>query len=520
MRRDYFKHNWQVLLLNFIVILCFILFYGKFGSIFVDSFREAYIPEQILNGEILYKNIFCIYAPFAYLFNAFLFKIFGINLNILYFLGLISSLLIVNLAYIIGRKFLPQLYTFAALLFTISVLIISPTLFNTIFPYSFGMVYGLIFALFSIYFALNKKFPLSYLMYSFAIASKYEFLLLLPALIFISRKNDIFKNLISLIIPQILVFLPLFFMGLGFSDLTNELELLADISSTKTMHYYYYISGLIFSPKLLLFYTANFIKILLPIILLVKFRNVYTIFLTFLYLYIFIKPEIFIYLIPLILILLIIKFKKLSLNKRFFCLSSILVSAKMFFAYVIKSYGVYYTPLLLISLFILLSRSVKKSLLVILLLSTFIFASQNVSELLDKNYKISTNRGTVFVTSDMGDSISKLNKYILSDTLKGDKVLLLPEMTSVNFLTNRGCDNKLYSLIPMYVEAFSEDAIISRLKNKKIEYIIITNFDSSDYYYSFFGKDYGVNITKYIKDNYDEINEFIGDSLFKVYKLR
>ena len=64
------KNNWQFILFNIIILLTFIIGYGHFGDIMVDSFREAYIPSEVVKGQVLYKNIFTIYAPFAYLFNA------------------------------------------------------------------------------------------------------------------------------------------------------------------------------------------------------------------------------------------------------------------------------------------------------------------------------------------------------------------------------------------------------------------------------------------------------------------
>ena len=93
------------MLINFLILLAFILGYGRFGDINFDSFREAYIPAQIIKGQILYKNIFNIYAPFSYLFNALLFKIFGVKLSVLYFAGLFATAGITNFIYIISNKF-------------------------------------------------------------------------------------------------------------------------------------------------------------------------------------------------------------------------------------------------------------------------------------------------------------------------------------------------------------------------------------------------------------------------------
>ena len=64
MKTDFLKRNWQIILLNIIITLCFILGYGRFGDVIVDSFREAYVPEQMLCGQALYTNIFIVYPSY------------------------------------------------------------------------------------------------------------------------------------------------------------------------------------------------------------------------------------------------------------------------------------------------------------------------------------------------------------------------------------------------------------------------------------------------------------------------
>lgn len=187
--KEFLKKNWQIIILECIVVATFIIFYGKFGDIFVDSFREAYIPWQMNEGQSLYKNIFCIYPPFAYIINSILFKIFGTSLNVLYLAGLLCSMGILFLTYLISEKFLNKYLTIGICLFLISGLVLSPNVFNGIFPYSYGMLYGMLFAMGSIYCLLNKRYPISYLLYSLAICSKYEFILLLPLMFFWLQKT-------------------------------------------------------------------------------------------------------------------------------------------------------------------------------------------------------------------------------------------------------------------------------------------------------------------------------------------
>ena len=83
----------SLLLILALYLITFILTYGRMGSLTVDCGREAYIPYAIMQNKVLYKDIFCIYGPFPYLFNAFFYKIIGANLNVLYFIGGIFGLI-------------------------------------------------------------------------------------------------------------------------------------------------------------------------------------------------------------------------------------------------------------------------------------------------------------------------------------------------------------------------------------------------------------------------------------------
>lgn len=201
--REFFKHNWQIVFIEVLVLIIFALFVGNFGDINVDSYREAYIPLRILEGKVLYKDIFCIYAPFSYLFNAILLKLFGESLNVLYFSGLFTTMCILYLTYILSNKFLDKNISFGICFFIVAALVLSPNVFNSIFPYSYGILYGLVFILASLNFLLEKKYPPAYFFYSLAICSKYEFLLLLPLLLFVTKRESLKDNLIALFLPLI-----------------------------------------------------------------------------------------------------------------------------------------------------------------------------------------------------------------------------------------------------------------------------------------------------------------------------
>ena len=73
--------------LIFITLVVLGITYSHHNGLIIDCGREAYYPQKILNGKVLYKDLFNIYGPFSYIFNAILFKIFGNNSNTLYIAG-------------------------------------------------------------------------------------------------------------------------------------------------------------------------------------------------------------------------------------------------------------------------------------------------------------------------------------------------------------------------------------------------------------------------------------------------
>ena len=518
------KNNWQILALEFTVLCIFIFFYGKFGDSMVDSFREVYIPQQILNGNAPYKDIFVIYPPLSYLINTFFIKIFGSSINVFYTLGLLSTMGIIYLSNKISKILLDKNFAFGIGLFLLAGLVLSPNVFNSIFPYSYGITYGLLFILTSILFVLNKNFPLGYLFYSLAILCKYEFLLLLPLLFFYTHKTSIWKNLLSLFSPMFLTFGILKIQGLNFEDIKTSFDIIALISKTKTLDYFYSVMGIKFNWAIIPIYLSNLFNFILPLLLITFFNKIIEsiegkdtqfklnskiVYLT-LFGFIFFSllffnthyQECLIFAFPLIVILFIKRYNTLNTNEKFYIIASLLISAKVFFALTLQSYGVYFLPFALISLSILIPEKFKKSFLSFLVILGLAITIQNGSILYKK---ASTPH-------------KKVIEYVKNNTNNSDKVLVFPECLGINVLTERTSDNKFYSLIPLYVETFGEKIIIKRLEKTKPNFIIINNYDTSAYYYREFGTDYAQEILKWIKENYI-LQDTINDKwVFKIYK--
>ena len=189
--KEILNENKYLLLLWVFCIAGLIIFCGHYSNILIDFGREVYYPEQILEGKVLYKDLFNIYGPLSYQINAVLYKIFGAKLSTLYGAGWVCSILAVSGIYIIAQKFLSKFLSFCIGFFTISVCVATTCIFNFHFPYSWAVLYGLISFLFSLYFLLKnnddkKSFNLcmSSLFAGICIANKYDFLLYVFVVLF------------------------------------------------------------------------------------------------------------------------------------------------------------------------------------------------------------------------------------------------------------------------------------------------------------------------------------------------
>lgn len=215
-----------------------ILVFRHQGSIVVDCLTQgAYIPEQVLKGKMLYKDILVPYGPLSYQINALLFSIFGVNLDVLYFTGIINTLVILALFYLIARNITSKFVTFAVSLLVITACIFSSHIFNYIFPYSYAMIYSLSTFLASVFFCLlyikgssSKFMLLSFFFMGISVQSKIDFVLFIGILAAIAiflkplSKKYILASIGAFLIMPVISWSILFLQGLTVSDLVKNGE--------------------------------------------------------------------------------------------------------------------------------------------------------------------------------------------------------------------------------------------------------------------------------------------------------
>lgn len=509
------KINLIYLILIFITtIICFILFRGNIDSLYSDIGRELYITDQLTKGSVLYKDIFNVYAPMGYWINSFIAKLFGTNLDIFYNISLVLSLICLYTIFHISKIYTNKHLGFYIALTVIPTCICLPGISSFFAPYSYSILYALIFFLISflllIKYTQNNNEKLLYLSSIFcglSITCKYEysgFLLIILLLTFLQKlnKKKIFYVLLNWAIFPIILLVTILIQKCTLTDLTQSINYMIELAKTSSVDYFYNYAGLLpninalkkiayslFFPTHFNFFSiSGYICILLGII----------------ELYIFIKDK-----------------EKNILNILLF--GTILTSIfKSLGSINLEIYGTYFLPIILIGIFSFLYNRIfnKKEILPIILCS-LIFCSYMTFNLNKNNLKeINTKKGTIKIKPVFYDSTLKLINYINENTSLSDTILIIPEGTFINYITNRKSDNTYYYLIPPNVEILKQENIITNLKNKPPEYIVISNIQYPWYGQTSFINSWGREITEYIKENYN-FQTNIGDNfILSIYKIK
>lgn len=254
--KDFFNKYKSIILpliLLLIFAVCTALTWGKWGHIIYDCFREAVVPQALLDGKVLYRDITNLYPPLAYQFNALLFLIFGNSLNTLYWAGIINSLLILSIIYYLIKKYSTDLTAFITV-FSIMEIFVFRVVTNTtaswFFPYSYSFIYAFSACLLSAltYILYKEKSKLLFLYLSILLAGlsaafKFDFILILfiplYGLIKLFIRQKSFKTFIAgtlcLTAPFLISTLVYLISGGTFSDLHNEVKFLLDFSKAPSV---------------------------------------------------------------------------------------------------------------------------------------------------------------------------------------------------------------------------------------------------------------------------------------------
>lgn len=529
---------YNCILLAVLTLIFWFAFKGHYCNILTDFGRELIFPEAILKGEVLYKDILCIYFPLAYQLNAIAYLFFGANVQTLEFCGLINITLFVLSFYLLSEEFLDKKLSFVL---SATVLIASGfngSLFNMILPYSTGLTYGMTTSIISILFAIKyiktDKFYFIILSYFFcgtAFTFKGEFGLLLPVLMYLSifaKPCKIKQNLANFLVFCVIPFISLgclIFQGLTIDEIFAAADFMKRFFSTDSMIYHIKQTGGLFSSSKISLWIQSFINLtiffVISFFLYLKTKGKKLIFFSLCCCTIllnFTKVWLHTCLIPITLfVLLIAKFNSLRRNNLpvfILTLSALALVSRMFWSLILSIYGFYTAPIAILTLIVLTNTYVTnnerfniqdlKNFFIFILSGYFIyFLAFDIYQRQTNNTKISTEKGTIFLPYKEAETFNKVIKYILNYTTKDQKVLVLQEGTAINFLTDRKVDMKMPMIDRLYFEAMDKKEIVKNLENYNYDIIFIVE----GFGLTRFGKPYLYGsdnvILRYVFTNYD-----------------
>ncbi len=495
-----------IFLILMLCVICLFIFGNNINSPYSDIGRELYIPQQMLQGSVLYKDIFCDYPPLGYMLNTLWIKLFGDNLITYYIIGFVLSFISLTACYFITAIYINKKTALALSVTFIPVCVFFPSVSNWITPYSYSILYALASFLWSFYFLVkyikdseNSKinFALCSLLFGFSISCKYEFMtfFIVMLLCLIKYKKGLKEILYIFVFPVICIFI-LLIQKCSINDLFIAGKLIIKLTQSKSVNFFYNYLGII--PGI------NSIK---NAVLSVIYPHFPTLFQSAGY----ITALIFLF-----------NIKKIKNDFAFFVLNltALLAVLKVIGNIKLEIYGTYFLPIALILLFTFLYKKLfrEKSLIlisicVVLFISYFSF---DISE--NKLIPVETQKGTIKVKDVFYQATKEAIDYINTQTLANETILVMPESAVLNYITNRKSNNILYYLIPPNTEILTDDYIIKELNNNPPDVILMSNLIYQWYNEGFFMQSWGKNIYQYIKENY-KFEKEIGDGVqFYVFR--
>jgi len=534
----------------FLVFMISALIIGRiYGELFIDCGREAYLPQAMLQGKVLFKDIFGMYNPLSYQINAVLYFIFGANFNTLYLASYINAILMLFGMYFISRIFINQFYSFVFCITVMAIYVFGNIwVISYIYPYSFAMIYATTAFVYSVLLFLyymktnNKKLLFSsFLLYGVSFANKPEYLLpIVPMIIVMFLRKENVKSFIisiaSFLAPELFSFLILAIQGFRFDDLVNYLNFCRAFFSTEEQMFYtskilaqpwsIYKIKACFQDFGMLFiyifvgclYFCLFYRDKLTRIAGILFIPAFFTF-TREHIYITEGTNPFSWVIIASLIILYLKVEKINDVKDklyiFLIIVGILSTARINFLLNSKfSYGIYcLLPILVAWIFFvstnfkILERFKYKQYTALALLALAFMYLYNVEfSYSPSRTKLETAKGTIYPDTHNTKLFKKMIVWVDKNTSPNDSVLVIPEGIMLNYVTGRPTKLKYYHLIPNHIAALGEKNIVKGLKKDKPDYIIVNNIEYAMYGKSLICKDFGQRICKFINDNYELVN--------------
>jgi hypothetical protein len=146
-------------------------------------------------------------------------------------------------------------------------------------------------------------------------------------------------------------------------------------------------------------------------------------------------------------------------------------------------------------------------------------------------YPIVTARGTMIAAPDLGQSMLEAIDFIDREVPAGEPLAVMPEGTSLNFLTARPNPLREEIITPGFLDPDGEARAIRQLIDSNTQVVMLTNRATPEFGASVFGRDYCQRLMQWVEENFEQVAIFgpdhdptleIGDRTFfiRAYKKK
>ena len=153
-----------------------------------------------------------------------------------------------------------------------------------------------------------------------------------------------------------------------------------------------------------------------------------------------------------------------------------------------------------------LARQMAATILSVSLLATAVTLSVRYRQKF--TYAWATPRGTWVTPPDIGIAFTQALEFVEKKTAPGDPVAVLPEGSSLAFVSDRR--NPLHDEIitPGFLDASGEERAIRDLRSSRTPLIFVANRATPEFFQRSFGKDYDQLLMSWIEQNYEVCGVF------------
>lgn len=547
--------------------------WAAWGNLTIDSGHEMYLPALLAEGKMLYRDVWFNFGPAGPYFNSYLFRLFGVNLSVLYWAGSLSALASAVFLYLAGM----QLSNWRIGWTAGAVLLLEgfqPSLFCFPLPYSFSAAYGCVMACLFLSVIIQASASEGWIWISaagmvaaIALLLKPEFgiacyfiLMLLIGLRGFRKPKSIAKDLFA-ILPGIVVCAAVirWMVSIGGIDfITHE-----NIQSWPTSYFMKAYGSIwlqqngfalnatalegaltrsLFPAGVLLeLYClwnwrrrSDFRSILMRLALFAGLAAYYVL--------MGLDPEMalsavvfprdmVLYVLLAAALLCGVFWREALVESRQAAIPLLLVfSGVLAFRILLKmtpgDYPIYYNgPVVLCFLLVallLIRRTIRVPQSALMaevlaclacLLSVALYA--NGKELAARAFvPLTTDRGTIRVPRHLAETYQSAITFMKEKAASGEYVLSVPEDTSLYFLSKTYCPTRVFLLIPgSLAPGKMTDEFIREIEQKPVRYLLWSNRLFWEYGVPIFGRDFDNTVADYLKSHYHRVRPLPPDTL-------